>query len=101
MPFETLCMGHLDPIRGVAFASEEIIYTLLPEVSKLDCAWTITTRGNFGSAELAIMNSTCSKARWVAELAQDFSIPLEQVMTIGGNNNDIDMIRMAGWWFTM
>ena len=101
MPFETLCMGHPDPIRVVAFASEEIIYTLLPEVSKLDCAWTITRRGNFGSAELAIMNPFCSKASGVAELAQDLAILLEQVMAIGDNNNDIEMLRTVGWGVAM
>ncbi len=101
MPFETLCTGHPGPIRVVAFASEEIIYTLLPEVSKLDCAWTITRRGNFGSAELAIMNPSCSKASGVAELAQDLTIPLEQVMAIGDNNNDIEMLRTVGWGVAM
>lgn len=101
MPFETLCVGHPDPIRVVAFAPEEIIYTLLPEVSKLDCAWTITRRGNFGSAELAIMNHSCSKASGVSELAQDLAIPLEEVMAIGDNNNDIEMLRTVGWGVAM
>ncbi len=93
MPFETLCIGHSDPIRVVAFASEEIVHTLLPEVAALDCNWTITRRGNYGSSELAIMNSLCSKASGVTELARDLSIPLEQIMAIGDNNNDIGMLR--------
>ena len=62
MPFETLCAGHPDPIRVVAFASEAVIHSLLPEVTALECSWTITRRGNYGSAELAIMNPSCSKA---------------------------------------
>jgi Cof subfamily protein (haloacid dehalogenase superfamily) len=101
MPFEMLCTGHADPIRVVAFASEEIIHTLLPEVSKLDCRWTITRRGNFGSAELAIMNPSCSKASGVAELAQYLSIPLGQIMAIGNNNNDIEMLQSVGWGVAM
>jgi len=101
MPFEKLCTGHPDPIRVVAFASEEIIYTLLPEVAALDCNWTITRRGNFGSAELAIMNSSCSKASGVIELARYLSIPLEQIMAIGDNNNDIEMLRTVGWGVAM
>ncbi len=101
MPFETLCTGHPDPIRVVAFASEEVIHTLLPEVSALDCRWTITRRGNYGSAELAIMNPTCSKASGVAELAQSYVIPLEQIMAIGDNNNDIEMLRTVGWGVAM
>ena len=101
MPFETLCTGRTDPIRVVAFASEEIIYTLLPEVAALDCSWTITKRGNYGSAELAIMNPACSKASGVTELARFLSIPLRQIMAIGDNNNDIEMLRTVGWGVAM
>jgi Cof subfamily protein (haloacid dehalogenase superfamily) len=101
MSFETLCTGHPDPFRVVAFASEEVIHTLLPEVSALDCRWTITRRGNYGSAELAIMNPTCSKASGVAEVARTFTIPLEEIMAIGDNNNDVEMLRMVGWGVAM
>ncbi len=101
MPFDTLCTGHPDPIRVVAFTREEIIQTLLPEVSELDCAWTITRRGNYGSAELAIMNPSCSKASGVTELVRYLNIPLVQVMAIGDNNNDIEMLRAVGWGVAM
>jgi Cof subfamily protein (haloacid dehalogenase superfamily) len=101
MPIETLCTGHQDPIRVVAFASEELIHTLLPEVAALDCNWTITRRGNYGSAELAIMNPSCSKASGVIELARYLSVPLEQIMAIGDNNNDIEMLRTVGWGVAM
>ena len=101
MPFETLCTGHPDPIRVVAFASEEIIHTLLPEVAALECNWTITRRGNYGSSELAIMNPSCSKASGVLELARYLSVPVEQIMAIGDNNNDIEMLRTVGWGVAM
>ncbi|HYA98811.1 MAG TPA: HAD hydrolase family protein, partial [Ktedonobacteraceae bacterium] len=101
MPFETLCTGHPDPIRVVAFASEEIIHTLLPEVAALECSWTITRRGNYGSAELAIMNPSCSKASGVRELARYLNVPLEHIMAIGDNNNDIEMLRTVGWGVAM
>jgi 5-amino-6-(5-phospho-D-ribitylamino)uracil phosphatase len=101
MSFEVLCTGHPDPIRVVAFASEEMIHTLLPEVSTLDCRWTITRRGNYGTAELAIMNPSCSKASGVAELAEHLSMPLEQIMAIGDNNNDIEMLQTVGWGVAM
>ena len=101
MPFETLCAGHPDPIRVVAFASEEVIHALLPEVTALECSWTITRRGNYGSSELAIMNPSCSKASGVIELARYLNIPLEQIMAIGDNNNDIEMLRTVGWGVAM
>jgi 5-amino-6-(5-phospho-D-ribitylamino)uracil phosphatase len=101
MPFETLCSGHPDPIRVVAFASEEIIHTLLPEIAALDCNWTITRRGNYGSSELAIMNPSCSKASGVSILASYLSVPIEQILAIGDNNNDIEMLRTVGWGVAM
>ena len=100
-PFETLCTDRPDPIRVVAFATEEIIHTLLPEVTALECSWTITRRGNYGSAELAIMHQSCSKASGVMELARYFNVPLEQIMAIGDNNNDIEMLRTVGWGVAM
>jgi 5-amino-6-(5-phospho-D-ribitylamino)uracil phosphatase len=96
MPFETLCTGHPDPIRVVVFASEEVIHSLLPEVTALECSWTITRRGNFGSTELAIMNRSCSKASGVLKLAHYLNIPMEEIMAIGDNNNDIEMLRTVG-----
>ena len=85
MPLQELCTGHPDPLRVVAFAPEESIMALLPEVSTLDCAWTTIKRGNYGSAELAMMGPECSKANAVIMLAQQLHIPLEQVMAIGDN----------------
>jgi 5-amino-6-(5-phospho-D-ribitylamino)uracil phosphatase len=101
MPFESLCKGHPDPIRVVAFASEEIIYALLPEVAALECSWAITRRGNYNSAELAIMKRSCSKASGVVELARYLSVPLKKIMAIGDNNNDIEMLRIVGWGVAM
>ncbi len=101
MPFEALCTGYPDPIRVVAFASEEIIHALLPEITALECSWSITKRGNYGSSELAIMHQSCSKASGVMKLARYFNVPLEEIMAIGDNNNDIEMLRTAGWGVAM
>lgn len=101
MPYARLCEGHPDPLRVVAFADEETIMSVLPSVSTLDCSWNTTKRGNFGSAEIALMHSGCSKASGVKALAEHFGIPLEQVMALGDNNNDIEMLRAVGWGVAM
>lgn len=101
MPYASLCDGHPDPLRVVAFADEETIMGLLPAVSNLACSWITTKRGNYGSAELALMDSNCSKASGVKALARHFGIPLEQVMALGDNNNDIEMLRSVGWGVAM
>ncbi len=101
MPYETLCAGHPDPLRVVAFASEESIQGVIPEVSTLKCSWNMLKRGSFGSAELAIMDYGCSKASGVAALAQALNISLSEVMAIGDNNNDIAMLQSVGWGVAM
>lgn len=101
MPFETLCAGHPDPIRVVAFTSEEAIAQLIPAIAALECSWTTIKRGSYGSAELEVKRAGCSKAGGVAALARLHGIPMEQVMAIGDNNNDIEMLQTAGWGVAM
>ena len=101
MPYEALCTGHPDPLRVVAFASEEAIHELSQEIATLDCSWTSIKRGSYGTAELVVMDATCSKASGVAALAHHMDISLEQVMAIGDNNNDIAMLRSVGWGVAM
>lgn len=101
MPYETLCAGHADPLRVVAFASEEAILRLIPGLSALDCSWTTVDCGNYGCAELHIMDAGCSKASGVVTLAQRLHIPLQQVMALGDNNNDIRMLQAVGWGVAM
>ncbi|MDQ6660133.1 MAG: Cof-type HAD-IIB family hydrolase [Chloroflexota bacterium] len=101
MPYKDLCAGHPDPLRVVAFASEEAIQGLISEVSELDCSWTAIKRGSYGSAEMVIMNPGCSKASGVEALATILSIPLEEVMAIGDNNNDSAMLQTVGWVVAM
>jgi hydroxymethylpyrimidine pyrophosphatase-like HAD family hydrolase len=101
MPCESLCTGHPNPRRVVAFAAEESIAGLIGEVSALHCSWTSIKRGSFGSAELVMMDYGCSKASGVAALADALHIPLSEVMAIGDNNNDITMLQAVGWGVAM
>lgn len=101
MPYAELCIGHKDPLRVVAFAPEDVIVSLIPGVSVLQCSWNAMKQGNFGYAEMAIMHTHCSKASGVTALAQQVGIPLAQVMAIGDNNNDIEMLEAVGWGVAM
>src|SRR5690349_16988936 len=91
MPYRALCTGHPRPLRVVAFTEIEHILEVIPEVSALPCSWTAIKRGNYGCAELAIMDTGCSKASGITTLARYLNISLQQVMAIGDNNNDIQM----------
>lgn len=101
MPYAELCTGHPDPLRVVAFASEESIEALKPAISTLNCSWNAIKRGNYGCAEMAVMAPDCSKASGVIALAHTLDIPLTEVMAIGDNNNDIPMLQAVGWGVAM
>lgn len=101
MHYEICCTGQPDPLRVVVFASQEAVYGLIPEISALDCSWNLTKRGSYGCAELAVMGRGCSKASGVAALAHHLDIPLEQVMAIGDNLNDVEMLQAVGWGVAM
>lgn len=101
MPISELCAGHPDPLRVVAFTTYEIIQDIVPEVSQLTCAWNAIKRGNYGSAEIAVMDPHCSKASGVAALAKLLNISMEQVMALGDNSNDIEMLLAVGWGVAM
>ncbi|GCF10274.1 Cof-type HAD-IIB family hydrolase [Dictyobacter arantiisoli] len=96
-----LCLGQPDPIRVVSFASEEAIARVAPFVAQLPCAWNTIKRGNYGTAEITIMHADCSKATGVLRLAHHLNIPLANVMALGDNNNDREMIKAAGWGVAM
>ena len=101
LPYANCCTGQPDPLRVVAFAAEEIVNVLMPEVAALTCSWNFTRRGSYGTAELTVMNPLCSKASGVALLAQRLGIKMEEVMAIGDNNNDVEMLQAVGWSVAM
>lgn len=96
IPLAALCNERTAPLRVVGFAPLEELLPLVPALSALDCSWNMIERGSFGCGELAIMESGCSKASGMLALAEQLRIPLQQVMAIGDNNNDIEMLRAAG-----
>jgi len=101
MPYEKLCVGHPGPLRVVAFDSEEHIMRLSSELASLDCSWITIKRGSFGCAEIAFMERDCSKATGVTALARLLDIPLQQVMALGDNLNDMQMLQAVGWGVAM
>lgn len=101
MTYATLCQGQPDPLRVVAFASREAIEGIIAEIPQLPCSWNSIKEGNYGCAEISIMNQNCSKASGVARLAKYTGIGLSNVMAIGDNNNDIEMLSAVGWGVAM
>ncbi len=96
-----LCVADPEPLRVVAFGAEEVIYGMIAEISTLPCLWYAIKRGNYGCAEIVIMPTNCTKASGISALARHLEIPLEQVMAIGDNTNDIEILQAVGWGVAM
>lgn len=96
MPIASLCTGQPLPLRVVAFASQEAIISVIPEIAELDCEWNTIKRGSYGTAELVVMHKGCSKASGLLALARHFQVDPRNVMAIGDNTNDIPMLQVAG-----
>jgi hypothetical protein len=96
LSYEVLSARATEALRVVAFAEKALVEHVLSEVTSLDSTWNFAPHGSYGSAELAILPTGCSKASGVAALAARYSIPLEQVMALGDGYNDLEMLRMVG-----
>lgn len=101
LPHYSLCTGQPDPLRVFAFSSLEKIRSLASEISTLTCSWHIIKNGYYGCAELAILNSSCSKASALLFLASQMAFSPEEIMAIGDNNNDIEMLKAVEWGIAM
>ena len=101
MDHATLCTNQPNPLRVVGFASQEVFSQLASAMDALDCSWHTIERGNYDCSEITIMDKTCSKASSVIRLAQYLNIPLSEVMAIGDNINDLEMLQAVGWGVAM
>ncbi len=101
VPHDVLGREQQDILRVVAFTSEETIMEILPEITLLPCSFSMLARGNYECAELSVMAPACSKAQALVALAERLQIPLAQVMAIGDNTNDSEMLQTAGWGVAM
>ena len=99
--YDACCRGRPDPVRVLAYAPESVLAPLLPILSTVPCAWNMTASHLQDSAVLSVMNEHGSKAGGVVALARALAVPLREVMAIGDDNNDLEMLQCVGWSVAM
>lgn len=62
---------------------------------------TMSTLTHSGASNIEIMPVGVDKGSGITELAAHLGIELDEVMTIGDQDNDLSMIRKAGWGVAM
>jgi hydroxymethylpyrimidine pyrophosphatase-like HAD family hydrolase len=101
-----MCAGHPDPVRVVAFGPAPRIRSVARLIAAdADLAAHgpeggvdvhVLAAGNYGTAELTVLPAGVSKGAALAEVAERFGIPMDQVLALGDGLNDISMFQVAG-----
>lgn len=89
----------LEVLKIICFHKEEA-RVLGPVAKELEGFRELSITSS-GANNIEINHRDAQKGIAVAHLAYERNIPLEQIMTIGDNLNDISMIQMAGVSFAM
>ncbi len=103
---DTVCAGHPDPVRVVAFGPAPRVRsvarliaghpTFAPAPAAGAPAVHVLSAGNYGAAELTVLPAGASKGAALTRVARHFGVPLRQVLALGDGVNDISMFRVAG-----
>jgi Cof subfamily protein (haloacid dehalogenase superfamily) len=86
-----------DPIQLAVADTADRTDPLIAELAR--GPWRTVTSMTLAVPEarfVEVLSPGCSKARAVARLAQAHGVPMEQVIAVGDNYNDLDMIEAAG-----
>ena len=95
MPYARLA-SDIDPVHIVVVDTFARVEAVLARLELADCRTLISYSPNLDSCFLEVFHGDCSKGRAVAWLAGYFGLSLEQVVCIGDNWNDVEMLSMAG-----
>jgi Cof subfamily protein (haloacid dehalogenase superfamily) len=88
-PIQVMFTGYVDRVRQV-----EKFVTALPFASEYSIAMTVYDKRDFGL--LDVVAAGCSKGATLAEWVRRRGWRREDVMAIGDNLNDLEMLRFAG-----
>lgn len=83
----------VEKVNLMANEKSEAFMTLLAEVRELEEEFSIAL---YGSDGCEIVAAGVNKYRGLSEFSRYLEIPVEEIMVIGDNNNDIEMLTHAG-----
>ena len=89
----------IEIIKVIVF-SEDGQPTLNPLARKINKLGELAITSSFEN-NIEINHAKAQKGIAVKEMADQLDIPLENVMTIGDNNNDLSMLEVGGYSFAM
>jgi Cof subfamily protein (haloacid dehalogenase superfamily) len=88
-PIQVMFTGGVSAMREVAS-----VLRSMPEVREFALAYTEYEARDFALVD--VINAVCSKGAALAEWTRLRGLPREEVMAIGDNHNDLEMLEFAG-----
>ncbi|HXM94343.1 MAG TPA: Cof-type HAD-IIB family hydrolase [Candidatus Dormibacteraeota bacterium] len=88
-PIQVMLSGHIEPMRAAENALRTASFSG-------EYAVAITVYAGKDFAMIDVINAGCSKGSSLAEWARLRGIPREDVLAIGDNHNDLEMLSFAG-----
>ena len=95
MPYARLALD-VEPVHIVVVDTYARVEPVLARLELADCRTLISYSPNLDSCFLEVFHGDCSKGRAVDWLARYFGISLDEVVCLGDNWNDVEMLSTAG-----
>jgi Cof subfamily protein (haloacid dehalogenase superfamily) len=94
-PYDALIPEH-DPLQLAVIGDREPLAAAIPFLALAHCRTILSYSANLDSYFMEVFHESCTKGNATAFLARRLGLDLEQVVCIGDNWNDVEMLAMAG-----
>lgn len=94
-PYAALIPAH-DPLELAVIGDREPLAAAIPFLALAHCRTILSYSANLDSYFMEVFHESCTKGNATAFLAHRLGVDLAQVVCIGDNWNDVEMLAMAG-----
>ena|GEM_PF-157839 len=95
LPYEKL-IADGDPLQLAVIDRHERLEPVVPRLESVNCRTLLSYSGNVESSFMEVFHKDCSKGHAVARIARYLGFSLDEVVCIGDNWNDTEMLAIAG-----
>lgn len=85
-----------DPLQLAVIGDREPLEAAMPQLILAQCRTILSYSDTLDSYFMEVFHRTCNKGRATARVARDFGFTMADVVCVGDNWNDIEMLAMAG-----
>lgn len=87
---------HEDPLQLAVIGDRAPLEAAIPRLVLAQCRTILSYSDHLDSYFMEVFHQRCNKGRAASWLAEQLGLSMEQVVCIGDNWNDVEMLAMAG-----